>query len=110
MKQPAMTTWGRGNYTLRTKKWRYTRYFDGSEELYLQTNDPHEWTNLAEKPAYEAVKKQFSKWLPTEEAPQVASGLELYNVVDADSPKKNIRSYKRYVKQYKEAGLNPPLD
>jgi hypothetical protein len=65
---------------------------------------------LAEKPAYEAVKKQFSKWLPTEEAPQVASGLELYNVVDADSPKKNIRSYKRYVKQYKEAGLNPPLD
>ena len=110
MEQPAMTTWGRGNYTLRTKKWRYTRYFDGSEELYLQTNDPHEWTNLAENSAYDRVKKQFSKWLPTEEAPQVASGRELYNVADADRPKKNIQSYKRYVKQYKEAGLNPPLD
>ena len=31
--KPAMTTWGRGNYTLPTKNWRYTRYFDGSEEL-----------------------------------------------------------------------------
>ncbi|MEO0415667.1 MAG: sulfatase [Verrucomicrobiota bacterium] len=28
---PAITTWGRGNYTLRTQNWRYTRYFDGSK-------------------------------------------------------------------------------
>ncbi len=47
-----MTTWGRGNYTLRTSEWRYTRYFDGSEELYSETDDPNEWTNLANNPKY----------------------------------------------------------
>lgn len=107
---PAMTTWGRGNYTLRTKKWRYTRYFDGSEELYSETEDPNEWTNLAGNPEYASLKKKFAARLPKHEAPQVVSGRELYNVADADSPKKNIQSYKRYVKQYKEAGLQPPLD
>lgn len=110
IERPAMTTWGRGNYTLRTKEWRYTRYFDGSEELYDELNDFNEWSNLAENPAYEKIKRQLSKWLPTEEAPQVSSGRELYNVADADNPTKNIKAYQRYVKQYKELGLQPPLD
>lgn len=26
--------------SLRTKEWRYTRYFDGSEELFNQAADP----------------------------------------------------------------------
>ena len=50
------------------------------------------------------------KWLPKDEASQVASGRELYNVADADNPIKNINSYKRYVKQYKAEGLTPALD
>ena len=107
---PALTTWGRGNYTLRSKEWRYTRYFDGTEELSDESADPNEWTNLAENPEYDAIKKKFSKWLPTQEAPQVISGRELYNVVDADKPDQNINAYKRYVKQYKAAKLQPPLD
>ena len=107
---PAMTTWGRGNYTLRSKEWRYTRYFDGSEELYNQITDSNEWTNLALFPEYDDVKKSFMKWLPKDEASQVASGRELYNVADADNPIKNINSYKRYVKQYKTEGLTPTLD
>ena len=96
--------------SLRTKEWRYTRYFDGTEELYNQSEDPNEWTNLAENPKYDALKKKFAKWLPTEEAPQVKSGRELYNVADADSPTRNIEYYKNNVKQYKKAGLQPPLD
>ncbi len=32
-KQPAYITWGRGNYSLRTRDWRSTRYFDRSEAL-----------------------------------------------------------------------------
>ena len=50
------------------------------------------------------------KWLPKMEAPQVSSGRELYNVADADQPIKNVRSYQRYVKQYRKEGLQPPLD
>ena len=110
IEQPAMTTWGRGNYTLRSKKWRYTRYFDGSEELYLQTKDPNEWYNLAGNDDYQSIKSSFRKWLPKKEAPQIVSGRELYNVVDADNPTKNIKSYERYVNQFKKEGLYPPLD
>jgi arylsulfatase A-like enzyme len=107
---PAMTTWGRGNYTLRTKEWRYTRYFDGNEELYNESDDPNEWTNLAGNPEYDSLKKKFAAQLPEEEVPQVTSGRELYNVADADKPMENINAYKRYVKEFKAAGLQPPLD
>ena len=107
---PAMTTWGRGNYSLRTKKWRYTRYFDGSEELYNESEDSNEWTNLAGNPEYDSLKKKFAGYLPKHEAPQVTSGRELYNVADADAPRRNIKAYQRDVKKYKELGLQPPLD
>ena len=32
--RPVLTTWGRGNHSVRTGSWRYTRYHDGGEELY----------------------------------------------------------------------------
>tara|TARA_R110002072_G_scaffold234418_1_gene392025 strand:+ start:3718 stop:5178 length:1461 start_codon:yes stop_codon:yes gene_type:complete len=89
--RPAMTTWGRGNYTLRTKNWRYTRYFDGTEELYDHTRDPNEWTNLASNPEHEPMKRDLAeKWLPKSEAPKVLSGKALDNVRDADSPNRNL--------------------
>ena len=109
--QPALITWGRGNYSLRTTDWRYNRYFDGSEELYSHKEDPNEWANLADNPEYASMMQELAdKWLPKMEAPQVTSGRELYNVADADQPTKNVRSYQRYVKQYKKEGLQPPLD
>ena len=48
---PAISTYGKGNHAIRTKHWRYIRYFDGSEELYNHDYDPNEWTNLAKQPA-----------------------------------------------------------
>lgn len=107
--EPTMTTWGRGNYTLRTKEWRYTRYFDGSEELYSEANDPNEWINLAQNPAYAEIKSKFIPYLPQAEAAQVAEGRELYNVADADDPMRVIQSFKRYAKRYSKANLQPPL-
>jgi arylsulfatase A-like enzyme len=35
------------DHSLRTQDWRYTRYADGSEELYDLVADPHELRNLA---------------------------------------------------------------
>jgi arylsulfatase A-like enzyme len=52
---PAVMTWQKGNQSLRDGSWRYTRYRDGSEELYDQTSDPHEWTNLAGDSRFEPV-------------------------------------------------------
>jgi choline-sulfatase len=45
--EPAITSHNQGNFSVRTERWRYIRYADGSEELYDMENDPDEWQNLA---------------------------------------------------------------
>ena len=59
-----MTTFRKGNHGVRSERWRYIRYHDGTEELYDHNVDPMEWTNLASKPELAAVKKELAKWLP----------------------------------------------
>ncbi len=63
--QPALTTHGQGNHAIRSERWRYIRYADGSEELYDHENDLNEWNNLAGNPQLTSVKAQLSKALPT---------------------------------------------
>ena len=46
----ARTSFGPGNYSIRSERYRYIHYNDGSEEFYDHANDPHEWNNLIEKP------------------------------------------------------------
>ncbi len=67
--RPAVTTYLRGNHSVRSERWRYIRYNDGTEELYDHSNDPLEWTNLAGKHEFNAIKKDHAKWLPTSDAP-----------------------------------------
>jgi len=62
--QPALTTHGQNNHSVRTERYRYTRYRDGSEELYDHQSDPNEWTNLATLPEHLTLKKQLTAWLP----------------------------------------------
>jgi arylsulfatase A-like enzyme len=67
--RPAVTTYLRGNHSVRSERWRYIRYNDGGEELYDHSNDPHEWTNLANKPETSKIKTELAKWLPKVDAP-----------------------------------------
>ncbi|QDU26832.1 Choline-sulfatase [Anatilimnocola aggregata] len=62
---PAITTYFRGDHAVRTEKWRYIRYNDGSEELYDHDVDPHEWKNLASEAQHASVKAELAKLLPT---------------------------------------------
>jgi len=62
--RPALTTYGRNNHTLRSDRWRYVRYSDGTEELYDHQEDEMEWHNLAGDPRYAVVKKELVRWLP----------------------------------------------
>ena len=71
--QPAVTTHGRNNHAVRSERWRYIRYADGSEELYDHQQDPMEWKNLAGAPQYDQIKTSLAKWLPktnAQNAPQ----------------------------------------
>ena len=64
-----LSTYARGNHTLRSERYRYLRFEDGSEELYDHAEDPNEWTNLATRLKYTKLLKQFRKELPAKEAP-----------------------------------------
>lgn len=83
----AICSWGRGNYTVRTRDWRYTRYYNGGEELYNHAKDPDEWTNLAGNPEYASMKEELSAKLPQQEVPIVMEGLEGWSIpYSADKP------------------------
>jgi arylsulfatase A-like enzyme len=67
--RPALTTHGRENHSIRSERWRYIRYRDGTEELYDHDNDELEWTNLAGRAEHADVKQELARWLPETNAP-----------------------------------------
>ena len=69
--KPAAMTYLRGNHAVRTERWRYIRYADGSEELYDHERDPHEWNNVAGE--HPAVTRRLRRWLPETDAAPVAA-------------------------------------
>ncbi len=66
---PAISSYGEGNTSIRTERWRYIRYEDGSEELYDHRVDPNEWTNLANKPEHMKTKKPLARMIPANQHP-----------------------------------------
>jgi len=65
----AMTTHGYKNHAVRTDRWRYIRYADGSEELYDHDSDQYEYKNEADNPELKAVKAKLAEMLPGKNAP-----------------------------------------
>lgn len=61
--RPALTSTKAGNHTVRSDRWRYIRYADGSEELYDHLKDPNEWHNIAGEASLNAIKKQHAEWI-----------------------------------------------
>lgn len=64
----AITTYGPNNHAVKTERYRYIRYEDGSEELYDHAKDSNEWNNLAGDSEYAEVKARLQTHLPTENA------------------------------------------
>ncbi len=67
--RPAITTHNPDNHGVRSERWRYIVYADGSEELYDVQSDPNEWTNLANRPEHGNVITEHRRWLPANSAP-----------------------------------------
>ncbi len=62
--RPAITSHNQGNHAIRSEKWRYIRYADGSEELYDVAHDPNEWNNVVNEEKYASVIDDHRQWLP----------------------------------------------
>jgi choline-sulfatase len=58
---PAITTHHRGSHSVRSERWRYIRYADGTEELYDHRDDPHEWKSVANDSRLADVKGKHSR-------------------------------------------------
>ena len=67
--RPVVTTYGVGNHAVRTDRWRYIRYADGTEELYDHHDDPNEWTNVVGSNA--GVAADLRRHLPRNESPPI---------------------------------------
>ena len=59
--RPAITSHNQGNHSVRSERWRYIQYADGSEELYDHFVDSHEWDNLAGKRDFTLVLAEHRK-------------------------------------------------
>lgn len=70
-KTPALSTMYKENHVLVTADWRYIHYADGTDELYNERTDPHEWTNITAQAQSAAIKATLAKYLPTTNAPPV---------------------------------------
>ncbi len=80
--RPAITSHNQGNHSIRSERWRYIRYADGTQELYDLENDPHEWTNLAGRAELAEVIARHRRWLPQPDRPPAAgsaSRILIYN-------------------------------
>jgi arylsulfatase A-like enzyme len=79
--RPAITSHNQGNHGIRSVRWRYIHYADGTEELYDHESDPNEWTNLladpaaVHKPEMAAVVEEHRRWLPKIDVPPAAGSM-----------------------------------
>lgn len=85
---PAVTSFGKGNFSVRTTRYRFIQYHDGSQELYDLKNDPHEWTNLVTNTSYSSVIAEHAKYLPENQhdvLPGKSTGHNAYAAANANA-------------------------
>jgi arylsulfatase A-like enzyme len=71
--KPVLMTFGEGNHAVRTIRWRYIQYYDGTNELYDHKNDPHEWINLSGNKKYVKIIEELKQHIPKNEKAQSIS-------------------------------------
>ena len=63
---PAITTHNHDNHSVRSVRYRFIQYADGSEEFYDLQSDPNEWVNLASRSELNSLIESHRKFLPDE--------------------------------------------
>lgn len=78
----AYSEFGPGNIAIRSERYRYIRYCDGSEEFYDLEKDQHEWNNLASHPEVKSLIRMHRAHLPKSYAkcaPGKSTGHKAFN-------------------------------
>jgi len=81
---PAITTSSPDNHSIRSTRWRYIRYANGSDELYDLVTDRNEWTNLVADPHYAGIRSELAAWLPAVSAALAPGSANRILVRDGD--------------------------
>ena len=68
-KFPAITTHNHDNHSVRSTRYRFIQYADGSEEFYDLESDPNEWNNLANSTSVGSLMDQHRAFLPKTNRP-----------------------------------------
>lgn len=80
--RPAITSHNQGNHSVRTTRYRYILYADGSEELYDHLVDPHEWNNIAAEQSSADLITSHQRWLPQIDLPPATGSAHRILVYD----------------------------
>ena len=94
------------NYSLKTKDWRYIRYYTGDEELYDHRSDLLEWDNLAGNPEYAARLASFRKQLDQRITIRTSTSASPASTSKAASSDDGEKWKSIYFKKYPEADIN----
>lgn len=82
---PAITSFGPDNYSVRSTRYRFIQYHDGSRELYDHQSDPHEWTNLAEQPQLASIITEHAAFVPKKQHPALPGNSTGHNAWKASA-------------------------
>ncbi|TRX66429.1 sulfatase [Carboxylicivirga sp. M1479] len=97
--EPVLISWRYKNYAVRSERFRYIQYRDGSEEFYDHSIDKCEYTNLINNQAYAQQIDWHRKHLPKKVALPVGSkswtGDELEKTLDEWQLNDNMPSWLR---------------
>ena len=80
---PAITSHNTGNHSIRSERYRFIKYADGTEELYDHCEDPNEWRNLAKEKGFEKVLEEHRAWLPKVDLPPIPNSAHRILIWDA---------------------------
>ena len=75
--RPSFTSYGPGYSSVRTERFRYSQYPDGTEELYDHDKDPFEFNNVANEPDMKDIIEKMKLEIPTQWAPSTGGRLEV---------------------------------
>jgi len=62
-KEPAITTYEKGNISVEKNDWNFIQYKDGSEELYNHATDPKEFKNVINVKENQAIVKELRAYV-----------------------------------------------